>query len=139
MVNWQTSRITAAMLTIRQEQVRVLAQSLFESWMADHLAQFFPEEISALDPAEIRSRIRAAVERARRHGFLADSQVCRFVDLTFILGPAFDQDHGLPWAADILSDPRVKDPAMRMDLLYEAAQNYVEQIEQPDSTAEVAE
>jgi hypothetical protein len=118
------------MLTIRQEQFQTLGRAMFESWMAGHLAEFFAEEMSGLEPAEIRSRIRAAVEQAGRYGFVADSQVCRYVDLTFILGPDFDRDPSLPWVGEILSDERLKSPAMRMDLLYEAAQDHVERTEQ---------
>jgi len=127
------------MLTIRERQIQVLAQGMFELWMAGHLAEFFHAETTGLDPAEIGSRIRAAVQEARRHGFIGDSQVCRYVDLSFVLGPDFDQDPSLPWAAEILGDDRVTDPEMRMDLLYEAAMDHVARAEQIEPSHEVSE
>lgn len=127
------------MLTIREEQFQAFAQAIFESWMVEHLEKFFHEETADLGAEEIRSRIRAAVKRAHGHGFVRDPQVSRYVDLTFIFGPAFDQDPGLPWAAEILGDQRVTDPAMRMDLLYGAAQDHVERAERMDSSREVSQ
>lgn len=126
------------MLTIRAQQMRVFAKAMLESWIVEHLSEFFPDEIAGLDSAEIFSRVRAAIEQANRHGFVTDSQMCRFVDLTFILGPAFVQDPNLPWAAEILTDKRLTDPEMRMELLFGAARDHVTSIEPKDESQEVA-
>lgn len=127
------------MLTIRHEQMQAIASGMFEAWIVSHLAEFFQEEISGLAPAEIHIRIRAAVEKARQFGFLGDSELCRYIDLSFILGPSFDRDPSLPWAAEILLDKRLNDSEMRMDLLYEAAQDYVERRERGERNNEVGE
>lgn len=118
------------MLTIRDQQFQMIAQAMFESWMEEHLAEFFPEEISGLSAPEIRDRIRGAVERARRYRFVTQSQWCQYVDLTFVLGPTFDEDPLLPWASEVLRDARVTDPEMRIELLYAAAQDHLEEIDQ---------
>jgi hypothetical protein len=118
------------MLTIRDQQLQMIAQGIFESWMEEHLNEFLAEEISSLSAPEIRVRIRNAVETARRHRFVTQSQWCRYVDLTFVLGPSFDEDPNLPWAAEILRDARVTDPEMRIELLFAAAQDHIEQIEE---------
>ena len=118
------------MLTIRDQQLQALALETFEPWMVRHLAEFFPEDVAGLTANEISRRIRAAVKQARQYGFVEDSQLCRYVDLTFILGPAFDQDPDLPWAAEILADRRVTDPEMRIGLLFGAAQDHVSRIEE---------
>jgi hypothetical protein len=124
------------MLTIRDQQFQMIAQELFESWMEEHLNEFFAEEISSLSAPEIGVRIRKALETARRYRFVTQSQWCRYVDLTFVLGPSFDEDPRLPWASEILRDARVTDPEMRIELLFAAAQDHMEQIEeqglQPD-------
>jgi hypothetical protein len=126
------------MLTIRPQQMRVFANAKLESWIVEHLAEFFPDEIAGLDSAEILSRVRAAIEQADRHGLVTDSQMCRYVDLTFILGPAFVQDPNLRWAAEILADERLTDPEMRMELLFGAARDHVTRIESIDASQEVA-
>ena len=113
------------MLTITERQANVLAHAMFESWMVRHLAEFFAEETAGLSVASVRSRIRDAVQRARGHGFVSESQWCRYVDLSFILGPEFDRDPNLPWASEILADKRLTDPEMRIDLLYGAAQDHI--------------
>jgi hypothetical protein len=112
------------MLIVTPQQMQALSRDMFNSWMVEHLAEFFGEETAALDEDEIRERISAAVERARQHGFQNEVEWCRYVDLSFVLGPAFDQDPDLPWVSEILSDGRVTSSAMRMELLYEAAQDH---------------
>ncbi len=121
------------MLIIRDQQLQALALETFEPWMVGHLEEFFPEDIAGLGPKTMSARIRVAVKQARQYGFVEDSQLCRYVDLTFILGPAFDQDPDLPWAAEILADRRVTDPEMRMGLLFGAAQDHVARTEETAS------
>jgi hypothetical protein len=125
------------MLTIRQEQMLAFGNCMFERWMARHLAEFFHDEISGLAHAEILGRIRAGAAQARRYGFSADADLCRYIDLTFVLGTSFDRDPSLPWASDILRDERFTDPAMRMDVLYEAAQDHIELLEEGQANDEV--
>jgi len=121
------------MLTIRAQQFQALGHSLLETWILGHLTEFFPERICQLAAAEVRDRIRAAVAQARGWGFVSDSQLCRYVDLTFVFGSAFDKDPNLPWAYDILADRRLIDnPEMRMDILYSAAQDHLDQVEESE-------
>ena len=108
------------MLTITPQQMQALSQDMFVTWMVEHLAEFFAEETAGLDEDDIRSRVSAAVQKARRHGFLHEAEWCRYVDLTFVSGVGFDEE---PWASAILGDNRLADSAMKMDLLYEAAQD----------------
>ena len=123
------------MLIIRPQQFDELARAQFESWMMDHLHEFFAGVIAGIPNAEIRDRIRLASKRARTYGFIAPPEICRYIDLTFVLGPAFDQDTDLPWVAEILADRRLTSPEMRMDLLFEAAQDHIDRVKQ-SSTAE---
>ena len=113
------------MLTIKSEQMRVLPEAMLEFWIVNHLAEFFPDKVAGLNSSEISSQVRAAIGQARCHGFVTDSQICRYVDLAFILGLAFVLDPNLPWAADILADERIMDPEMRMELLFAAARDHV--------------
>ena len=133
-----TAHEASSMLTIREQQLKVLAQEMFVSWMISHLKEFFPREASGLDHTEMRRRILVASQRARQYGFNTESQLCRYIDLTFVLPPSFDDNPELPWASEILSDSRIKDADTRMDLLYGAAQDYLEQIEQSLPTDEAS-
>ena len=109
------------MFMITPPQMQAFSREMFVSWMVEHLAEFFSEETGALEENDVRSRINTSVEKARRYGLRDHADWCRFVDLTFVIGPDFDAE---PWASAILADDRLTDPAMRMELLYEAAQDF---------------
>jgi|SRR4051795_7028223 len=112
-------------MIIRAEQIAEFARVEFEQWMRGHLTEFFPEKVAALDKPELLRRIRMAFNRGRLHGFQTGPEMCRFIDLTFALGSRFDEDPELPWASEILNDPRLTTPEMRMDILFGAAQDYL--------------
>lgn len=122
------------MLTIRNEQVRLIVEGLFESWMVKHLAEFFAEETSRLNDRAIRACIRASLRKARMHGFATESQWCKYIDLSFVFGARFDEDPDIPWASAILADRRLIDPEMRMEVLFDTAQDQVEMMEIKAST-----
>ena len=107
---------------ITPTQMQALARASFESWMVRHLSEFFAEETAMLESEQMRTRISAALEQARWLGFSTETEWCRYIDLTFVLGPNFDRDPSMPWAAEILTDDRLTDCAMRMELLFEAVQ-----------------
>jgi hypothetical protein len=94
-------------LKIREEQVGALrraAERAFEARMIAHLREHFPAACAGLDDGALRERVRLGTARARRHGFEAEADHCRFIDLMFVLGEHFDEDPRLPWVAAILAD-----------------------------------
>jgi hypothetical protein len=109
------------MLIIRNSQLQVFGeqQSLqFIDAAFSHLERCFPGKLETLGEAVARDVIRRGIDRARRHGFTTQRLVCRFIDLTLVLGVEFDQD--LRWAVEILQ--RHDLPAdERMQLLFPAA------------------
>jgi hypothetical protein len=109
------------MLAIRRAQRQILARDLFDRWILEHVARFFPDGCEELGPAVVRATVTEAARAARELGFAADAEVARFVDLTFLLGAGFHRDGSHPWARAILDDPSISDPRERMTRLLVAA------------------
>jgi hypothetical protein len=110
------------MLAIRAEQFAVLEQSArdrFERRLAADLHASFPEECAGRDEPGLLSMVREAIARAGQYGLESERDLGLFTDLWLVLGPDFDLD--LPWAAQLLNDPYILDPALRIDRLHERA------------------
>jgi hypothetical protein len=127
------------MLVIRDEQLRALSLPLFEQWMESHLCDYFPEQCSNLPVTELRATIREGIAKARRYGFTADADICRFVDISVVLGADFDIDPQYPWAAAILNDPAFPDAGVRLEMLFEAACEHLRQAPGPPPVEEAGE
>ncbi len=97
------------------------ARGRFEDRMIEHLRRCFPSQFD--DPGEeaLRELIRAGVDKANGYGFVAERDVCKFIDLMVVFGEKFDKDRSLPWAREILSDPEEEDPSERIERLFDAA------------------
>jgi hypothetical protein len=119
------------MLIIRHEQMRVLSFALFERWMAPHLHQHFPEECARIGDGLLRDLIARGIAKARVYGFTSEPDICRYIDLMVVLGPDFDADPRFPWAADILNSAAFSNPGLRIEMLHQAALNYLRRIENP--------
>lgn len=98
-----------------------LQQAAFLRWLERHVLEHFPAACARIDSRTLRQTIGDGVRRAAEYGFALPDQVCQFVDLLFAFHPGFDRDDSLPWARDVLADPEIAEPAVRMDLLLDAA------------------
>ncbi len=110
-------------MNLRQGQLDALSEPQrreFEEFMVAHLQKWFPDECSALGDEGMRLRIRTGMARAEPYGLVGRRDVCKFIDVSFVLGPKFDQDPALPWAARILA-ARDLDPSAKADQLVAAA------------------
>jgi hypothetical protein len=123
------------MLTIRDEQMRVMSLALFQRWVETHLREHFPNQCAPLEGAELRRRVQCGLKKAGHYGFVQEADLCRYVDLIMVLGADFDTDPRFPWASAILNNPAFKSPGTRMETLFEAACEHLRTLEQP---AEVA-
>jgi hypothetical protein len=102
------------------------ATQKYERRLCVHLNRFFPEECAALGELKIRDTVRYSIHRATTHGFVSERDVCKFVDVMFILGREFDEDQSLPWARTILSNNEVgEDPTLRIERLCWVAQQFL--------------
>ena len=92
-----------AMLIIRNTQLQVFGEqqsTQFIDAVFSHLERCFPGKLETLGEARARDVIRRGIDRAKGHGFTTQRLVCRFIDLTLVLGVEFDKD--LHWAVEIL-------------------------------------
>jgi hypothetical protein len=105
------------MLTIRQEQWRVLAQpaeNTFVSKVVAHLERALPDTCAERGADAVRFGVVNGIERARSYDIHAEYDIVRFIDFDFVLGFSFDRTND--WAYKILSNLRVP-ASMRLQLI----------------------
>lgn len=116
------------MIVIRKEQMDALARLArlrFEDRIVDHFTSEYPRETrQAGGPSQIRKVVQGGLERAEVYGFKTEKQVILFVALLFMLGCDFDTDPQMPWAKQINSKT-VRNPELRINMVYEAAVEYL--------------
>lgn len=98
-----------------------VAKADFVARMRVHLREFFPEQCNALGDVKAGQLIEFGIMRAREHGFAAERDVCKYIDLMCVFGHRFDRDERLPWARHILESRFPQDPEQRMRRLHETA------------------
>jgi hypothetical protein len=91
------------LLTIRNEQLAVLAEQALRRDLEGRLARAFPQRCAALGPGELGSRVRGAIERGRRYG-LKPRHLIAFAGFELVFGEAAADAPGNEWAAAILRD-----------------------------------
>ena len=80
-----------------------------------------PEKYLALGEDLLRTLVRHGYETAKRRGLTADHGLMSYIALAFMLGSGFEQDPLYPWAAAVLNDPALVDPAQKGAALRTAA------------------
>ena len=103
------------MLLIRDAQLRTLAADAFERWLVQHVNRCFPGHVRSLGANELLRALKRRRERAARY-FSADPGIITFVDLTCVFGETFDENPELPWAREILTNPKISEPERRQML-----------------------
>ena len=81
------------MITISQQQLGGFAEraeQTFEQRMFGHLNRFFAEQCRTLGDRGVGESIRQGVLRARVYGITSQREVCKFIDLMYVLGVDFD-------------------------------------------------
>jgi len=122
------------MLTIRDAQMSAFAAGAvkrFEEAAMLHLERSIPGFCAELGPGLLATFVHEAVSRGLSHGLEEDHDLLRFINLTFLLEPGFDDDPELPWAKAYLADRDIP-PSARLDLLYSHAEAYLEQIDREE-------
>jgi hypothetical protein len=115
------------MLVIRKSQLDALGAvmlSSFESKMVSHLKKVYPDWAQALPPAELLGFVRHGMSRAKRHGFLTELEVARYLHVMHDLGKTFDESPEYPWAQPLLAADMP--PAEKMDRLRDAVDYRIE-------------
>ncbi|OQY28744.1 MAG: hypothetical protein B6244_06175 [Candidatus Cloacimonetes bacterium 4572_55] len=110
------------MLVIRKQQMDALSQVVmdtFEDRMVAHLYDTFPEKCAEMGESSVREDIQYGVQRSAQYGIEAERDVCRYIDVMFVLGRDFDNDPSLPKIRAILIDQNIKYARTRMDTIFE--------------------
>jgi len=117
-------------MKMRDEHMQAFTEAAvkdFEDRMVVHLNKFFPEQCEALGEAKTREAIREGIDRAAGYGFVAERDVCKYIDLMFAFGRNLDTDRKLSWAGRILREETIADPTLKINVLYDAAMQHVRQ------------
>lgn len=122
-------------MIIRKEQMEAFEEVRlpdFENRMVEHLAKCSPLHSKSLGEKGIRVLIRAAMQRAQKHGFTRKGPVKFYIETTIILGIDFDTDPQYPQAAKILSDRSIPDQTDRADRVHAWLMEFLDAAEGPE-------
>ena len=106
--------------------------------MVDHLLQFSPKHCEVIKELRVREVVRLGVERAGSFGLTNRGPVRLFIELMFMFGSEFATDPQHAWAAPSLEETMPGDQMYRAELLYSAAQKYLEDVSGPGHRYAVA-
>lgn len=123
------------MLTIRKEQTEAFRQhhlQKFEDEMVEHLKKFSPQRWKVMGEPDGRRVIRLGIEQAQKYGFTNRGPVRFYIELMFMFGSYFDTDPQHPWATAVLKDTEAVDEVVRADQLFDAMNNYLAEIVEPE-------
>lgn len=79
-----------------------LAVDGFVSNLVAHFREHLPRHVAALGEDGVREAVQYGIRRARSYRIESEAGVRVFIQLMFVLGPDFDVDPRLPWAARCL-------------------------------------
>jgi hypothetical protein len=104
--------------TIRDEQIRALAEAIEGDWvdrLAAHLRAHHAEAVAELTDEALRRRVWEGARRARRYGLGDESSLGAFVALQCVIAPGFDRH---PAILRVLRDASLP-PGRQIDALAE--------------------
>lgn len=104
------------MLVIRAEQMAVIERARWRAFVEralDYARAHWSEQ------ADLPERVDRALSAARGHGMRSEFDLLRYVALSFVLGPRFDDDQQFPWAREVLQAPQYG-ARTKMDLLWQS-------------------
>ncbi len=111
------------MLKIREEQLAALRIPLvrrFDQRLLRHVRTHFQEETENRSDAELLDHIRQALDRALTYGLRKGQDLFKYVNVSMIYGPDFDEREETAWLREYLIDDDVPDPSQRAHRLHEA-------------------
>ena len=68
---------------------------------------------------ELCERLAAVVRRAGKYGITSERDLHKYVNITLLHGPDFDEREETAWTVDYLTDPAVASPTQRIDRLHQ--------------------
>ena len=79
------------MFAIKREQREALAEPAFVERTVNYLRDTFLLHVHMLDDAELRTRVKHGIERARSYGLTWESSITIFVTHMLTINPEFDK------------------------------------------------
>lgn len=122
-------------ISIRKQQMEVFEQAAIwnsENRMLERLKSDFPKIYPSLGEAGARDLIRNGLEQAKGYGITTERGLNRYINLMVMVGSGFAIDPQLPWAAETLKDETLVDEGVRVDQLYERANQYLDRVGGPN-------
>lgn len=110
------------MIRINARQMAVFdaqARNRYEQRVAGHLKQHFARRVADLSEPDLLGFVRGCISAADRHGLHSERDVVVFAGVAAVLGLGFDDDPRFGWAQQILADPFIVAPSLRVDMLHE--------------------
>jgi hypothetical protein len=107
------------MLTIRDKQMKVLADVRLPAWLYTKLRELFPEEFATVGPSGWTRLIEEGTRRARKLG-LGPDQFLPYLSLEVCFGEDFQEKPENDWARQAWADGQGS-PAERVERLRRAA------------------
>jgi hypothetical protein len=117
------------MLRIRNAQIKTFEQATmaaFELRMVDHLRTYFPWHYRMWGPETARKVVQYGIHKAQSYQFTTERDICLYLTLIATLGGNFDTDRQLPWAQQMLVDPSIREPTIRIDRLTDHAMGFLD-------------
>src|SRR6478736_6005178 len=98
------------------------AMNLFANRVVAHVKSMWSEEAEELGEPAVRSLVQSSIQRAAALGMVAEYDVVRFVDLSFILAADFETNPLSMWTRAFIVDKTLT-PTAKLDRLYERMEN----------------
>ena len=92
------------MITIRNEQMALVAMRHLEQRTAEHFLVEYPDQAGRLTPANLAKLISDSFVRAARYGIRSEAALEGFAALALLVSPKFDEH---PRLRAILTDPEI--------------------------------
>jgi hypothetical protein len=125
------------MITIRDKQMKVLADALLPAWLDIKLRELFPEECAVVGPSGWTRLIEEGIRRARVMGFGPD-QFLPYLSLEVCFGAGFRENPENDWARQAWADGQGS-PAERVERLRRAAIFHIADLAEADLRNTAAE
>lgn len=84
-----------------------------------------PQKYQVLGDNILRDLVRHGYGAAKQHGLTTERGAMIYLSLAFLLGAGFDHDPLYPWAAEVLADSELTDPAKKGEALYAVARRHL--------------
>jgi len=104
------------MLTIRREQMSVLARYSVEAQLTQHARTVAPELCAQISSGHLNAVVQYCMRRCDSYGITREFDILRYLNLMLVFGVTFDRDQ--PWAAGPLA---FHNPQGRMEILMDSA------------------